>query len=42
MSSHIIIPDTQVRPGVRLDHIKWANRYIREHKPDKLIIIGDW
>ena len=41
MTSHIMIPDTQVKPGVKTDHLQWANNFIREKKPDKLIITGD-
>jgi len=40
--SHLFIPDTQIRPGVKLDHLEWANRFIRERKPDKVILAGDW
>ena len=42
MSSHIMIPDTQIKPGVSLNHIQWAANYIEFHKPDKVILIGDW
>ena len=37
-----MIPDTQIKPGVKTDHIQWANNFIRDRKPDKVIIIGDW
>lgn len=42
MVSHLMIPDTQVREGVALDHLEWANNFIRDRKPDKIILIGDW
>jgi metallophosphoesterase superfamily enzyme len=42
MSSHVLIPDTQVKPGVKLDHLIWASKFIKDVKPDKVIIIGDW
>ena len=42
MSSHIMIPDTQIRPGVKLQHLHWAGEYIKDNAPDKLILIGDW
>lgn len=39
---HLVIPDTQIKPGVPLDHIKWIANYIVDKQPDRLIIIGDW
>jgi len=39
---HVMVPDTQIYPGSKLEHINAAGRYIRKHKPDKVIIIGDW
>lgn len=39
---HLIIPDTQIKPGVPLDHIPWISKYIIDKKPDVLVIIGDW
>ena len=42
MTSHIMIPDTQVRPGVSTKHLEWANNFIKDKKPDRLILIGDW
>lgn len=38
---HIVIPDTQCKPGVELDHLTWAGRYIAEQHPDVIIHIGD-
>lgn len=37
-----VIPDTQVRPGVPLDHLKWAGEYIARKKPDVIVQIGDF
>lgn len=37
----LIIPDTQVRKGVCIDHIKAAGNYIAEHKPDVVVHLGD-
>lgn len=37
----IVIPDTQVRPGVRTDHLEWAGRYIAEKQPDVVVHLGD-
>lgn len=39
---HLIIPDTQIKPGVDTSHIKWISQYIIDKKPDVLVIIGDW
>jgi hypothetical protein len=39
---HIVIPDTQIKPGVQLDHIHWIAQYIVDKRPDVLVIIGDW
>lgn len=37
----IVIPDTQVRPGVRTDHLEWAGKYIVEKRPDVVVHLGD-
>jgi hypothetical protein len=39
---HLVIPDTQIKPGVPTEHIDWISRYIIEKRPDVLVIIGDW
>jgi hypothetical protein len=39
---HMVIPDTQIKPGVPLEHIKWISSYLVDKKPDVLVIIGDW
>lgn len=39
---HLIIPDTQVRPGVPCDHIAWCAHAIVEYKPDVIVMLGDW
>jgi len=41
MSTHFIIPDTQVKPGVPTNHLEAAGRYIVRHKPDVIIHLGD-
>lgn len=42
---HIVIPDTQVKPGVPLDHLAWIGQYIVDHfagKPNvKIMHLGD-
>jgi hypothetical protein len=44
-SVHIMLPDTQVKPGVPNDHLVWAGRYIAEEfggRPNVTIVqIGD-
>lgn len=40
--SHLIIPDTQCKPGVPLDHCKWAGEYVVDRKPDVVVMLGDW
>jgi hypothetical protein len=39
---HLVIPDTQLKPGVPTEHIGWIAQYIVDKKPDVLVIIGDW
>jgi hypothetical protein len=39
---HLIIPDTQCKPGVPLDHLEWAGKYIVDKKPDVVVMIGDF
>lgn len=38
---HLIIPDTQVKPGVPLDHFEWIGNYICEKRPDVIVHLGD-
>ena len=38
---HLIIPDTQVRPGVPLDHLDWIAEAIVHYKPDVIVHLGD-
>lgn len=38
----VVIPDTQVHKGTPIDHIKAAGNYIVRHKPDYIIVGGDW
>lgn len=39
---HCVIPDVQAKPGVPLEHLKWAGKYIAEKRPDVIIQIGDF
>lgn len=38
---HFVLPDTQVKPGVPIEHLRWAGEYVAEKKPDRIIHIGD-
>lgn len=38
---HLVIPDTQVKPGVPLDHFTWIGRAIMDYRPDVIVHIGD-
>ena len=38
----VFIPDTQVRHGVDTAHIEAAGNYIVKHKPDVVVVAGDW
>jgi hypothetical protein len=38
---HLIIPDTQVKPGVPLHHMRWIGQAIQDYQPDRLIHLGD-
>lgn len=35
------MPDTQVRPGVPIDHFTWIGNYIDEKRPDCIVHLGD-
>lgn len=39
---HLVIPDTQVKPGVDVSHLTWIGRYIADKQPDVIIQIGDF
>ena len=39
---HLVIPDTQCKEGVPLDHLTWAGKYIVDKKPDVVVMIGDF
>lgn len=42
MTTHMMIPDLQIRPGVPLEHLDWIGQYIVDKKPDVIVQIGDW
>tara|TARA_R110000803_G_scaffold39361_3_gene84975 strand:- start:156 stop:932 length:777 start_codon:yes stop_codon:yes gene_type:complete len=41
MPKHLLIPDTQVKPGQSYDHLRWAGQYAADKKPDVIIHCGD-
>lgn len=38
---HLVVPDTQVKPGGGVDHLRWAGQYAAEKRPDVIVHIGD-
>lgn len=38
---HLLIPDTQVRKGVPLEHLDWLAWAIVDYKPDVIVHLGD-
>lgn len=38
----VVIPDTQIKVGVPTNHLTAAGNYIVKHKPDVVVVIGDW
>jgi hypothetical protein len=40
--THLVIPDTQVKPGVNTDHLEYIGNYVADRKPDHVIMLGDW
>lgn len=39
---HAVIPDTQIRKGVPLDHLDWIAQELVEVRPDVIVVMGDW
>jgi len=37
-----VIPDVQAMPGVNLDHLTWAGKYLAAKRPDVIVCIGDF
>lgn len=38
---HLVIPDTQIKPGCPMEFMTWIGHYIVEKKPDVVVHIGD-
>ena len=39
--THLVIPDTQVKPDVCIDHLKLLGKYIVHKRPDVIVHLGD-
>lgn len=39
---HLVIPDTQIKSGVRVDHLNALGNYILDQRPDTIVMLGDW
>jgi hypothetical protein len=37
----LLIPDTQAKPGVPMEHFTWIGKYIVDKRPDVVVHIGD-
>lgn len=38
---HMVMPDTQLKPGEPIDHMRWAGLYAAKKKPQVIIHLGD-
>lgn len=39
---HAFIPDTQVKPGTKTNHLRAAGNYLAEKRPEVIVVAGDW
>ena len=39
--TYVVIPDTQCKPGIDLDYLRWIGEFIAKKKPDVVVHIGD-
>lgn len=46
LATHVVIPDTQIKPGGNHDHVGWAGQYLVDQfagNPDVTVVaLGDW
>ena len=42
MATHLVIPDTQIRPGDDLSFLGWIGNYIADKRPDTVVMLGDF
>ena len=38
---HLVIPDTQCKPGYATEHLEWVGKYAAEKKPEVIVHLGD-
>lgn len=38
---HLVIPDTQMKPGISTEYLRWIGEYIVAKRPDVIIHLGD-
>jgi hypothetical protein len=38
---HLVIPDTQCKPGNSFEHLSWVGQYAADKKPDVIVHLGD-
>lgn len=38
---HFVVPDTQVKKGVPIDHMRWIGRAVKDYAPDTVVHLGD-
>lgn len=37
-----VIPDTQVKPGIKLDYLEWVGKYLSAKRPEVIVHLGDF
>lgn len=42
MAKHLVIPDSQVKHGEKLDYLRWIGEYMVEKQPETVIHLGDF
>lgn len=40
--THLVIPDSQVRPGISLEYLRWIGEYIVKKRPSVVVHLGDF
>lgn len=38
---HLVIPDTQMKPGISTEYLRWVGEYIVDKRPDVIVHLGD-
>lgn len=42
MTTHMVVPDCQVKEGVDISHMEWIGKWAADKKPDVIICLGDF